>query len=196
MRPLQGAAGHGALPRPQVNAAGRGDATLRASPFQNKQNCYFPTCSGQREVRGTENIPAPELKVTKEKRQRPLVSWSNPNSLVRASDVFAFCFSANCSVEKRLGRKEGWEWMETEMEMHGWVNHLGKKRNVFLWKLVSRSGSNNNCDNNNNNVLGRSACVKVEATALGCRCSYCHVECKKPGAAQPMNQQPEGLEIN
>lgn len=99
--PLQGAAGHGPLPRPQVI-----QVTLKVSFFKTNKTLFSLCKRTKKEFRGTEKIFQRRSSSDQRKRQRPLVFWRNPNSLVRASDVFAFaapCFSLrSCAGKYRV----------------------------------------------------------------------------------------------
>lgn len=62
VRPLQGAAGHGPLPRPQV-IGDEGQVTPQSGFFLKQTKLYYPYATDKKRVsRDRKNIPAPELK--------------------------------------------------------------------------------------------------------------------------------------
>lgn len=80
VRPLQGAAGHGPLPRPQV-IGDEGEVTLKVS---SKRNFIIHMQRTKRSPRDRKYSSA-GAKVTKERDSAPLCLGVIPNSLVRAS---------------------------------------------------------------------------------------------------------------
>lgn len=71
MRPLQGAAGHGPLPRPQV-IGDEGQVTLKV-PFFKTNKTLLSLCNGQKKsFAGPKKYSSAGAKVTKERDNAPL----------------------------------------------------------------------------------------------------------------------------